>query len=604
MYRKTIYRILPALSLALGIFLEGCSSHLQAPDIPEGLGLLQIHLTPGEGRTLIPDITFARYDLTLSTEGEESITRSITAGESLTVELIPVIWTITAQGFAQAGDETPIAQGSLSVKIKSGSTETITLPLGPLEDVGVGTFRYTISLPEGLSSATLTLSSLANSENPVIRNLGTEGSNGTISGRAAGYYRLNLTMDREVSLIAGQRTSLSEVVHIYDGAETGFILSAEAAAALAWAYLPKAWLSFDHGRRITDADVPATQNAWELQNTYYVPSGQSVVLVPLTGNIPQGAVYEWTIDNTPVHTGEILTRAFTAPSSLVKVTAKVDAVTHATASTLVKTASAGPRSGGTKAQAATCIEFSPAPGQFVGRGNGYSNPAITDLSSLTEEDVRDIVQQYLDGHRTFNNIDYDGKVFSLGGWGGYYILGFDHSVPNGSGADLRIASNYHVAHMGEAGVVWVSQDLNGDGKPNELWYPLKGSQASSIKGYAMVYFKPRDASSAFWIDTQGGTGTFSYYPNGNDGYPYHITGKTGTYVMFTGTLLQDSNLNGYVDAGSVTFDLSDAVDAAGNGLSLEYIDFVKVQTGLNKDGAGVGEYSTEAGIPEDLHFGG
>ena len=111
MYRKTIYRILPALSLALGILLEGCSSHVQTPDIPEGLGLLQIHLSPGEGRTLVPDITFARYDLTLSAEGEERITRSITAEESLTVELIPVIWTITAQGFAQAGDETPIAQG-------------------------------------------------------------------------------------------------------------------------------------------------------------------------------------------------------------------------------------------------------------------------------------------------------------------------------------------------------------------------------------------------------------------------------------------------------------------------------------------------------------
>ncbi|MDR1985906.1 MAG: hypothetical protein LBP88_02905, partial [Treponema sp.] len=61
---------------------------------------------------------------------------------------------------------------------------------------------------------------------------------------------------------------------------------------------------------------------------------------------------------------------------------KGDGVTHATASTLVKTASAVPRSGGTKAQAATCIEFSPAPGQFVGRGNGYSNPVIPNLSSL------------------------------------------------------------------------------------------------------------------------------------------------------------------------------------------------------------------------------
>jgi hypothetical protein len=603
MYRKTIYRILPVLSLALGILLEGCSSHLQVPDIPEGLGLLQIHLTSGESRTLVPAVTFARYDFTLSAEGQESISRSITAQETLTVELVPVIWTITAKGFVQAGDETPIAQGSLEVKIKPGSAETITLPLGPIGGAGVGTFQYTISLPGGLSSATLTLSSLADSEPPVIKDLLTEGSNGTISGRAAGYYHLNLSMNREAAPIAGQGVSLSEVVHIYDGAETRFTLSADTAAALAWAYVPKAWLSFDHGRRITDADAPATQEAWELQNTYYVPSGQSVVLAPLTGNIPQGAVYEWTIDNTPVHTGARLTRSFTASSSLVKVAAKVDGVTHATASTLVKTASATPRQGGTKA-AATCIEFSPAPGQFVGIGNGYSNPAISNLSSRTEENIRNIVQEYLDGSKTFNNAAVDGQVFSLGGWGGYYILGFDHSVPNGSGGDLRIPSNHHVAGMAEAGVVWVSQDINGDGKPNELWYQLKGSQASPTKGYALVYFKPTDASSAFWIDTQGSAGTFPYYQNGNDGYPYHITGSAGTYVMFTGTLLQDSSLNGYVDAGSDTFDLSDAVDAAGTGVTLDYIDFVKVQTGLNKDGGGLGEYSTEAGIPQDLHFGG
>ncbi|MHB9293365.1 hypothetical protein Holit_02486 [Hollandina sp. SP2] len=604
MCRTFIYRILPALSLALGILLDGCSSHLQAPDISEGLGLLQIHLTPGEGRTLVPDITFARYDLTLSAAGQERITRSITAQETFTVELVPVIWTITAQGFAQIGDETPIAQGSLEVKIKSGSTETITLPLGPIGGAGVGTFKYTIRLPEGLRSAALTLSSLANSAPPVTIDLLTEGSNGTISGRSPGYYQFNLSMDRDVTLIAGQRSSLSEIVHIYDDAETEFTLSAEAASALAWAYVPQAWLSFDRGRRITDADVPATQDAWERQNTYYVPSGQSVVLVPLTGNIPQGARYEWTIDNTLVYTGEMLTRSFTALSSLVKVAAKVDGVTHATASTLVKTASAVPRSGGTKAQADTCIEFSPAPGQFVGRGNGYSNPVIPNLSSLTEEAVRDVVQEYLDGNKTFNNINTDGQVFSLGGWGGYYILGFDHSVPNASGADLQIPSNYHVAGMAEAGVVWVSQDINGDGKPNELWYQLKGSQASPTKGYAMAYFKPTDASSAFWIDNRGGAGTFSYYSNGNDGYPYHITGSTGTYVIFTGTLLQDSNLSGYVDAGSVTFDLSDAVDAAGNGVSLEYIDFVKVQTGLNKADGSLGEYSPEAGIPQDLHVGG
>jgi hypothetical protein len=599
MQRKTIYRILPALSLALGILCAGCSGSL-IPNISEGPGLLQIRPALGEARTLTPNIAFARYDFTLSAEGQETIARSITAGETLVLELAPIIWTIAAQGFAGEEDAVPIARGSLQVKIKSGAKETVALPLGPTE--GVGTLNYSISLPAGLSSASLTLSALEDSESPLVtKNLLTDGGTGAITGRVAGYYRVNLHMGRESGPITGQEASLSEVVHIYDGRDTAFTLSAEAANAVAWVYVPKAWLGFDHGRRITDADAPHTQEAWEAQNTYYVPSGQSVVLAPLSGNIPQGAVYEWTIDNEPVHTGEVLTRTFTASSSLVKVTAKVDAVSHASASALVKTASAGPRTGGTRADAAVCIEFSPAPGQFVGRGNGYSNPEIDNLASLTEEDVRILVQRYLDGEVPFNNDSVDGKVFSLGGWGGYYIFGFDHSVPNESGADLEISSNYHVVHMAEAGVVWVSQDLNGDGKPNELWYQLKGSQASPTKGYARIYFKTEHPG--LWLDNKGGAGGFIWYANG-DGYPYHITGNAGTYVMFTGVLL-DSSLSGYVDAGATQFDLSDAVDAAGKGVNLEHIDFVKVQTSLDQtDGGGLGEYSTEAGIPRDLHFGG
>lgn len=601
MQRKTLCRILLALSLAMGILFTGCSGSLQAPDMPEGPGLLRIRPSAGETRTLTPDIAFARYDFTLSAEGQETIARSIADGETLTLELAPILWTITAQGFAGAEDTSPIARGSLEVKIKSGAKETVTLPLGPVE--GVGTLRYSISLPAGLSSASLTLSVLEDSDSPpVTRNLLTYGGTGAITGRVAGYYRVNLRMNREAAPFTGQEASLSEVVHIYDGRETAFTLSAEAANAVAWAYVPKAWLGFDHGRRVTDADVPQTQEAWEAQNTYYVPSGQSVVLAPLSGNIPQEAAYVWTIDNQPVHTGELLSWTFTASSSLVKVAATVDAVSHATASVLVKTASAGPRTGGTRAGAAICIEFSPAPGQFVGKGNGYSNPAIANLASLTEEDVRVLIQRYLDGEESFNNAAMDGKVFSLGGWGGYYILGFDHSVPNESGADLEIAGNYHVVHMAEAGTVWVSQDLNGDGKPNELWYQLKGSQASPTKGYARIYFKARE-HPGLWLDNREDAGNFDWYANGNDGYPYHITGSAGTYVMFAGSYLQDHSLGGYVDAGTTHFDLSDAVDAAGKGVNLGHIDFVKVQTGLDKAGGSLGEYSTEAGIPRDLHFG-
>jgi hypothetical protein len=413
---------------------------------------------------------------------------------------------------------------------------------------------------------------------------------------------LKLSLRRDAAPLAGLTATRSEVAHIYEDTATGYTLSAE---DFSWTYAPRPYLYFDHGRRITDKDALSTQPEWEALNTYHVPSGQVVVLAPVKGNIPEGAVYTWTVDNAVIdHTGEVLSRSFAAASSLVKVRVQVDAVTHASASTLVKAGSYAPGSGSGAQAQATCLEFSPAPGQFVGKGNGFSNPRILDLASYTEERVRDFVQGLIDGEDDgWNNFQADGKVLSLGGWGGYYIFRFDHSVPNTSGPDVGIPSNNHTAGMQEAGVVWVSRDVNGDGKPNEIWYQLKGSQSSPAKGYAMVYFKPKDASSALWIDNRGGAGTFPYYSNGNDGYPYHITESSGTYVMFTGTLLQDSDLTGYVDAGVTTFDLDDAVDGAGNPVNLTHIDFVKVQTGLNKHGGGLGEYSTEAGIPEDLHFG-
>jgi hypothetical protein len=338
---------------------------------------------------------------------------------------------------------------------------------------------------------------------------------------------------------------------------------------------------------------------------YYVLSGQSVVLAPVAGNIPQDAAYEWTVDNTPVHTGAALTRSFTAPSSRIHVAARVDAVTHATASALVKTVSSYTPRSGTKAQAATCVEFSPAPGQFVGVGNGYSNPSIASLGSRSETEVIGIVQEYLDGKRAFNNESVDGRLFSLGGWGGYYTVYFDHSVPNGSGADIGIGGNYHVAHMAEPGVVWVSQDINGDGKPNEIWHRIQGGQAQANSRYAIVYFKPDNAlgkASALWIDNDRKSGFYGYNANGNDYFPYHLA-VGGSYVMFTGVLLEDNgNLGAYVDAGATSFDLADAIDANGQPVSLSYIDFVKVQTGLYKDDGVTGEYSTESGIPVDLHF--
>ena len=57
----------------------------------------------------------------------------------------------------------------------------------------------------------------------------------------------------------------------------------------------------------------------------------------------------------------------------------------------------------------------------------------------------------------------------MGGFGGYIIFGFDHSVANNAGADLAIYGNPigGSAPWAEPGIVMVSQDVNGNGKPDD-----------------------------------------------------------------------------------------------------------------------------------------
>ena len=63
----------------------------------------------------------------------------------------------------------------------------------------------------------------------------------------------------------------------------------------------------------------------------------------------------------------------------------------------------------------------------------------------------------------------------LGGWGGYIVVGFDHSIENKGGYDFSIKGNAFDS-SNEPGIVWVMQDVNGDGLPNDEWYELKGSE--------------------------------------------------------------------------------------------------------------------------------
>jgi hypothetical protein len=133
------------------------------------------------------------------------------------------------------------------------------------------------------------------------------------------------------------------------------------------------------------------------------------------------------------------------------------------------------------------------------------------------------------------------------------------------------------------------QDSNGNGRPDDVWYELKGSQYNYTSGkhrYAITYFKPQlnDRSNIAWKDNEGNSGLQS------GDYPYSVKGASITFVL---SRLNDSFGLGYVDTGTIEFNIADAVQADGTPVDLAFIDFVKVQSACH-DNSG-----TEMTAPED-----
>jgi hypothetical protein len=205
-------------------------------------------------------------------------------------------------------------------------------------------------------------------------------------------------------------------------------------------------------------------------------------------------------------------------------------------------------------------------------------------------------------------------LVSLGGFGGFIVFGFDHSIENIGGADLGIYGNPLIGEgrdFSEPGIVCVMKDDNKNGFPDDIWYELAGSEynaSTTVRNYTITYYRPSAPSSdIFWKDNQGKEGFILRNQfHGQDYFPSWATGGT---ISFTGTLIKNtfsagdimtnSPLSfGYADNGSNeyikfqeqygrgvnTFDIDWAVDASGKKVAFTSIDFVKVYTAQNHNG--------------------
>lgn len=262
--------------------------------------------------------------------------------------------------------------------------------------------------------------------------------------------------------------------------------------------------------------------------------------------------------------------------------------------------------------ASRVLEYTPAPGQFINNPQaGF--PADTPITTSAEAVAYAQARLKMGGEPDAGAETASYGYVSLGGWGGYIVLGFDTPVPNTGDYDLYVTGNSFNGSS-EPGIVWVAQDADGDGSHlGETWYELKGSEYANTKtrfGYEATYAEQADGTVT-WTDNNGGDGsidrtihTQSYVPAWVQPLSYTGT-RLPDNVLFdqeTGIYDMTSFAWGYVDNASTIdgagtknrFKIANAVDADGNPANLRQIDFVKIQTGVNcKAGNNVGEISTE-----------
>ena len=252
-------------------------------------------------------------------------------------------------------------------------------------------------------------------------------------------------------------------------------------------------------------------------------------------------------------------------------------------------------------------------------------------------------------------------MVSLGGYGGYVVVGFDHPVVNMHTWDFEIWGNAFYSDQTssggscEPGIVMVGVDCDGDGVPSDgdKWYELAGSEYNHPKtqhDYQITYYRPDegkprtpsqtdpslvDTTYIRWSSNDVNPDSVSDYMSRNSFHqqPYWpLWLQDEETLTFDGAKLRCNAVNmggngntayfvlnyfdwGYVDnlpnnpakcpeENSVYnpgFKIDWAVDEQGKPANLTHIDFIKLYNALNQYCGWLGETSTEVAGGIDYH---
>jgi hypothetical protein len=172
----------------------------------------------GSARTIAPDTSeFTKYTLTFSGPEGDTANPVDTDDGSATVALPAGLWTISVTGYTGAeGSYVEAAQGSASVNIVAGYTGTVNILLGPKTGGAQGTFGFSLSIPYGLESSELIITTATGDPVETITLsysfAGIEGSTSLDPGE----YLVRIRLQKGTG-DAASYAGLTEALHIYPG---------------------------------------------------------------------------------------------------------------------------------------------------------------------------------------------------------------------------------------------------------------------------------------------------------------------------------------------------------------------------------------------------
>ena len=327
-------------------------------------------------------------------------------------------------------------------------------------------------------------------------------------------------------------------------------------------------------------------------SNYRVMVGDSIVIAPEYENA-EDASFSWIIGNNKICTDRVFTY-----EAVVAEEVEIE---------LVVTNISGKDShifNITSIDRFKVYDYTPAPGQFIGelKTAGFDGSETTMDDAIAYAERRMLNEQFV----------------SLGAFGGYIVIGFDDCIKNHDGNDFAILGNSFDGSS-EPGIVWVMEDVNGNGLPDDTWYELEGSESFSddtIQLYEVTYHHPEaPATNVQWTDNQGDSGVIEYLASfHNQEYYYPQWIAENSYTL-SGKLLKSKSYDqsengsmwvnpafdwGYADnasedciEGENLFDISNAVDTTGEPIIHDRINFIKIQSAIMQQCGWAGEISTE-----------